>query len=256
MSPSVVCYPQPGKAKSRLLCEAFAKGCGGRLEEAGVLRDGPAAFYGVVGLERLFAAVRRASQPYYYIDNAFFDEARQVYYRIGKNALQFGGPGAADFARFAALELEVQPWRRDGRHIVVAAQSEHFMRHVAGWSGGALAWQEHVLVTLKKHTDRPIVVRHWSSDKAERAQSLQQDLQGAWALVTHASAAANEALLAGVPVFVTGPCAALTMGLSQLEQIEMPRRPDGRREWAAMLAAQQWTVDEIRSGIAWSALNA
>jgi hypothetical protein len=134
-------------------------------------------------------------------------------------------------------------------------QSEHFMRHVAGYDGGAAQWQRDVLGTLQKHTDRPIVVRHWVRDKAERAKTLHQDLEGAWALVTHTSAAANEALLAGVAAFVTGPSAALPMALSQLQSIEYPRRAEGREAWAAALAGRQWTVEDLKSGTAWRALN-
>lgn len=213
-------------------------------------------FYGVQGIEDLFGAARAGGFDWYYADNAYFDCARGTHFRVAKNALQLGGTVAPDWKRCAALGLEEQPWQRDGRHIVVVMQSAHFMREVAQWPGGADGWQRLVLQTLKKHTDRPIVVRHWERDKARRASSLHQELKGAWAVVTHMSAAANEAVLAGIPVFCTGRCAALPMGLSDLTQIEHPRRPDGRQEWAAMLAARQWTLEEIERGEAWRAITA
>ena len=244
----VVAYPQPAKAKSRVVCEAFVQGCGGRISEDYRYRLGTAMFYGVVGIEGLWHA---CEGDYVYGDNSFFDCARGTHFRFSRNKLQ--DVGEPDYDRLNALNLEIKPWRRDGRHIVVVMQSPHFMKEVA--RRPANEWQEATLLTLKKHTDRPIVVRHWSSDKNERARSLKHDLDGAWALVTHMSAAANEAVLAGIPVFVTGPCAALAMGLSQIESIETPRRPDGRREWAARLAAHQWTLDEVRAGLAWSVLN-
>lgn len=254
----VVCYPQPGKAKSLRLLEAFARGAGdGVIEHHGRIDPlrGPAAFYGVVGLEPLWREVLESGHPYYYMDNAFFDRGRGTHYRVGRSALQDLKPGPAAWDRLAALEIGIQPWQRGGRHVVVCVQSDHFMREVARWPGGAVGWQRHVLEALRPHTDRPIVVRLWQRDKDEQARTLRADLQNAWALVTHMSAAANEAILAGVPVFVTGECAALQMGLSQLEQIESPRRPDGRREWAAMLAGKQWTEDELRTGVAWRALH-
>lgn len=264
MSPSVVCYPQPGKAKSLMVLEAFATGCGvatgnwplihhGQPAELEV--GGAAAFYGVVGIERLFYEARDGGRDWYYADNSYFDCVRQSFFRVHKNGLQASTLMKPNYDRLRQLGLEIKPWRRDGRHIVVVMQSPHFMSNVATWSGGSDVWQEKTLLALKQHTDRPIVVRHWNRDKAERARSLQQDLEGAWALVTHMSAAANEAVLAGVPVFVTGPCAALPMGLSQVEQIETPRRPDGRQEWAAGLAARQWSLDEMRQGIAWRTLQ-
>ena len=60
-------------------------------------------------------------------------------------------------------------------------------------------------------------------------------LRGAWALVTCASNAAVEALLAGVPVFCTRPCAAYRMGKADVAEIETQRCPPtasaGRACW-------------------------
>lgn len=251
-SPSVTCYPQPNKAKSRLLCEAFARGARGVVDTSGQLQPGPAAFYGTVGLEPLFRQAQGAGD-WYYLDNAYFDRARGTHFRAGKNALQ--GRGKPDWLKFGALKLGVQPWTRSGRHVLVIEQSDYFMREVARWPGGLQTWRQMVLETLGRSTDRMVVVRHWQRDKAERARTLHEELKGAWALVTHASAAANEALVAGVPVFLTGPGAAMVMGSSELENIERPRRPDGRMEYCATLAGAQWTVEEIENGDAWRALN-
>lgn len=86
-------------------------------------------------------------------------------------------------------------------------------------------------------------------------RTLQEDLKDAHCVVTHMSAAANEALIAGVPVFVTGLCAASPLASGSLKEIEHPRYPSGREEWLAGLAGAQWTLDEFRRGIAWRALN-
>lgn len=188
------------------------------------------------------------------MDNAHFDRARGIYFRAAKNALQWRG--RPDWRKFDALALGVQPWQRGGKHILVIEQSDYFMREVCGWDWGVGAWRKHVLHRLQQHTDRPIVVRHWSRDKAERARGLHEDLKGAWALVTHMSAAANEALVAGVPVFLTGGGMALELGSSTLEEIEAPRYPAKRLDFLASLAGAQWTLEEIERGDAWRALNA
>lgn len=258
MSLSVVCYPTPGKAKARRLLEAFAQGAGGRVAAAipARLEDGAAAFYGVTAATKhLWHQARTEQRPRFYLDNAYFDAGREKYFRATCNALQAFEllPPAPE--RFARLGVAMQPWRRDGRHIVVCPQSDEFMRTCCNWAGGAVAWLEEVLQTLNAHTDRPIVVRHWQRNKASAAASLGRELKGAWALVTHMSAAANEALVAGVPVFVTGLCAATPMASGALAQIEKPLRPDGRLEWAAGLAGAQWTVEEMKIGRAWRALG-
>ena len=250
----VTCYPQPGKPKSLRLCRAFAAGAGGTVDETGELQPGASGFYGVVGIEALFRQAQNDGRDWYYMDNAHFDSVRGAYFRAARNTLQWRG-GKPDWARFAKLGLGVQPWQKGGRHIVVCPQSEHFMRDVCGWPGGMLAWADDTLHRIKAATDRAIVVRHWDRDKGARLRDLQEDLRGAWALVTHMSAAANEALVAGIPVFLTGPSAALSMGSSELENIESPRRPDGRIEWAARLAGAQWSVEELAAGAAWRALH-
>ncbi|MDZ4253986.1 MAG: hypothetical protein U1A72_15560 [Sulfuritalea sp.] len=233
--------------------EAFAEGACGEVytKPATVLEPGAAAFYGVVGIEHLVRLAIAERRDWYYGDNAFFDCARGRYFRFARNAVQLAHTAPPDHERYRALGLEVKPWKRYGEHIVVVEQSEHFLGLV-----GARHWLLRVLDEIVQHTDRPLRIRRWRRDKEKAAALLQGDLEGAWALVTHMSAAANEALLAGVPVFVSGLCAASPMASGELSEIEKPRYPDGREEWAAGLAGQQWTLDEIKSGIAWRALNA
>lgn len=251
MNPSVGCYPQPGKARSREVLEAFAKGAGGEIRVSGAcLQPGAAAFYGVVGIEHLLHLAIAEGRDWYYGDNAFFDVGRGKFFRFARRTLQPAWMLNPDYIRLQDLGAKVRPWRRDGRRIVVVEQSEHFLKLV-----GANRWLERVLADLAKVTDRPIKVRRWSRDKIGAAKSLQLDLHGAWALVTHMSAAANEALLAGVPVFVSGLCAATPMASGELKNIENPRYPEGREDWAAGLAAEQWTLEEIRNGMAWRRLN-
>lgn len=225
-----------------MILEAFAQGIGGKVSEDYELQEGYSAFYGVVGIEPLWRRAR--SRDFYYLDNSFFDSARRTHFRVGVNRLQSWGD-CTQRDRFNSLGIKVKPWRK-GRHVVVVMQSEHFMNEVACWPLGSVGWQEYILNHLKLTTDRPIVVRHWSRDKTERARTLKADLQDAHMLVTHASAAANEALLEGVPVMVTDPeCPAHLFASSY---VESPRYEDGREEWAARLCNSMWTLEELRNG--------
>lgn len=253
MRPSVNCYPQPAKGKSLALLDAFARGAGGRVVHGNLLLPGPAAFYGTLGIESVFRAARCRNERWYYLDNAFFDAARGTHYRVGVDSLQ-GGEAAPDWARWQALGTPVEPWRRNGRHVLVVLQSDYYLTQLCGFRPHE--WQEYALRRIKSSTDRPVVVRHWVRNKAERMKTLQADLEGCWALVTHASAAANEALLAGVPVFVTDVMCAAAPLASPLWKLESPAYPDGREEWAARLAARQWTREELAEGLAWRTLHA
>ncbi len=214
------------------------------------LEPGGAAFYGVrPGWLHLWEQAKREARDWFYLDNSFVDAGREAYFRVGVNATQSWSTRPSDGKRLAQLGVRVQPWRRTGSHIVVCLQSEDYMRPVANWPSGVLGWQEHVLRALRPHTDRLIVVR---GKKADRP--LAQELGEAWLLVAHSSAAAVEALIAGVPVIVTDPACAASGFSSAFEAVESPRRPDGREEWAARLADSQWTSSEMRDGMAWRAI--
>jgi hypothetical protein len=251
---SLVCYPQPGKRKSQLVLEAFADGCGGSLvyqNSPGPLRQGPAAFFGCIGIEHLLTQARAEDRDWYYGDNSFFDAGRGSFFRFGRKELQLSRRAPPDHRRLKDLGARVQPWSRRGRHVLVVEQSEYHLRTTCGVEG----WLFGVLQELRSATDRLIVVRHWDRDKRSRAATLQADLLDAHCVVTHTSAAANEAILSGVPAFVTGPCGATPVAAGPLSDIENPRRPEDREEWAAGLAGMQWTLDELRSGAAWRALE-
>lgn len=248
---TVIGYPQPGKAKSRNVLQAFCAGAGGAVVDHAKTVDAgaAAAFFGVVGIEHLLRMAE--SGTWYYGDNAFFDSCRGDFFRFGRNCVQLSEPVAPDHDRRRAQGIEVKPWTKNGAHIVIVEQSEHFLELV-----GEKHWLLRVLGELKQVTDRPLRIRRWRRDKDKASRGLPEDLRGAWALVTHMSAAANEALLYGVPVFVSGRCAAAAMASGPLSNIESPRYPDGREDWAAGLAARQWTLDEMRTGMAWRLLSA
>lgn len=253
----VSCYPVPGKAKSLKICEAFAQGCGGEIVTDGNLRDGPAVFAGVMdGNEQTWIQLREREanpetrQGYYQIDNAYFDSARETYFRATKDAIQHSGIGESDGSRFAALGIDIKPWRLHGDVIIVCAQSQHWMRVIEQYAG---EWALDVVYQLRRYTRKPIQIRPWQRNKAIQTASLPADLKTAHALVTWNSAAAVTALLAGVPVVCAGQGAASPLS-GTIQQIDTPPMLD-REPWAAVLADHQFTLDEMRSGMAWSVIN-
>lgn len=275
-SHSVACYPQPGKRKAIDLCEAFAAGvraCGGsatvytQIPEQ--LAPGDAVFYGVrPAWAHLWEQAKAEKRDWYFIDNSYFDCVREKQFRVTLNAMQADGLNACWEGRdteewkhrWKALGIQIRPWQSDSRfpvpdsrHVVVCPQSDEFMQVCAGWKGN---WLEQALAVLKRHTSRKIVVREWSPKKLERSRTLAADLEGAHALVTHGSAAAIEALLAGVPVFCTGRGPGRWYGRSDLESIETPEYPEPREGLMKLLANNQWTLAEFADGTAWKALQA
>ncbi len=95
---------------------------------------------------------------------------------------------------------------------------------------------------IKCFTDRPIVVR-----KKGSSEGLQEQLAKAWCVVTHASMVAVDAVMAGVPVVVTGPSIAKPMA-TEMRYIETPVFPE-REPWFRSLAYAQFSQKDMRRGI-------
>lgn len=250
----VTAYPVKGKQKSYEICRAFAEGCGGFVtSNANDLKDGAAFFYGVDESNlHIWNRVRKERRDFYYCDNAYFDQTRQEYFRVSKNRLQHSGTGVSDCRRFNELDIYVKPWRREGRHLVVCPQSDHFMNVVVGYNGN---WTQDTLSDLSRLTLRSIRLRLWSPDKGKLANTLKEDLNGAHALITWSSAAAITAIIEGVPAIVMGESAASLIAAIRLEDLEYAPRLD-RTNWLGVLADNQWTLDEMRSGFCWKVINA
>jgi hypothetical protein len=236
----VYSVPQQGGTNPKF-AEAFARGSGAPIVTDHEYRGGAWVGFGSPVSWRSLSDARCQGATWYYGDHGYFN--RGEYYRITRNAFQHDGCG--DAAPLAGA----QPWRRDGRHVLVCPPDDKiavlmgFDEHV---------WLQDVLDRLRNNSDRPVKIR---TRDHEYQRPLERDLDDAWALVTWGSNAAVEALMYGVPVFCTGDCASSRMGRSDPINIEYPYYPDDRDEWAGVLAANQWTLDEIASGIAWERLQ-
>jgi len=239
-------YVALGERTSPIFCQAFAKGCRGDVVDDRKLRGGEVALFGSPKLWGLLEDARADGRTIYYGDHGYFGRGR--YFRVTRNALQHDGRGGAGPERFSVHDVPVKPWRKSGGHILVVPQSDTYF-YLRGED--PVAWKVDVQLALRKQTDRPI---RWRPTKWLAVRPFEQDLKDCHAVVCFTSNAAVEAVLAGVPAFVTENCAAATMGNLGLQGIEHPRMPAGREQWAWNLAANQWTIDEIRRGDAWRAL--
>lgn len=239
----------PGEVTSPKWCNAFAKGANCEVIWDRTIQKGDIALFGARSIFSIARYARRTGRNIYYGDHAYF--RRHTFYRCTKNAFQHSGKGRGDETRFKALNVEIEPWRKDGRHVLVCPPDRSYCERNRIDHD---AWQAVVLAELRANTDREIKIRerHAADDGSE---TLRAALKNCWALVTHHSNAAVEALCAGVPVFTTGDCAARSMGRDDLAKIEKPKYPDDRLRWASVLAANQWTFAEMRDGECWRAMQ-
>ncbi|MGP1675905.1 MAG: hypothetical protein ACTS6J_01950 [Burkholderiales bacterium] len=198
------------------------------------LEPGPAAFYGVrPGWMHLWEQAKREGRDWYYLDNSYFDCARERQFRVTKNALQHTGRGESDGRRFASLGIKIKPMRTGGEDVIVCPSTPEFMQVVAGDPG----WLDRVTRNLRRQYGADRVIVRTKQDK----RPLMDDLKNARLLVTWGSAAAVTALLEGVRVACAPECCATYA--------------DDRLRWASVLADHQWDLSEFANGTAWRALN-
>lgn len=159
------------------------------------------------------------------------------YYRWTRNGFQMRAIRDVPADRWESLNTPLLPWKKNGKHIVIAAPTPTFEKF-----HGIETWMTDTIRRLSTITDRQLVIR----DKATK-RPLQWDLDGAHCLVSHASMAAVEAAILGCPVFVDRSSAAALIGLTDIEQIERPVYPD-RAPWAWSLGYSQYNEAELVDG--------
>lgn len=273
----VTVYQIDGHGRSNALCAAMLSGIRAAGDSGTLVRErrfggepvGDAAvFYGFSGrLPAVMAAYRHAGKPAVFIDLGYWGRKtgghHQGYHKLAVNdrhPTAYFRARAHGAERFARLGVEIAPWQRHGRHILLCGMGAKAARSLGF---GAEAWERQAIAALRAVTDRPIHYRPKPSWLAavpiegtiySHGDSLGEALAGAHAVVTHHSNAAVEAVCAGVPCF-TVQGVALAMGSARLKAIETPLYPDDRAQWAADVAWTQFTTAEIAAGLAWRHLR-
>jgi hypothetical protein len=230
---------------------AFAAGIGCRIayaeDEPEVLSDIPVVWGVLRDSDRILAQAKGQALYFFYIDHSYFNRGHGKSYRITRNRYEAGPIRECSPDRLAQFSVDVRPWQKSGRDIVVCPPTDYFMQ-----AHGCADWLETTLHTLQGVTDRPIIIRG-KPQPGESAVPLETALESAHALVTHSSNVAIEAACLGTPVFVNPASAAAPIAQTDLLMIDTPAYPD-RDPWLAHLAYSQFTFDEIREGTAWRLL--
>jgi hypothetical protein len=202
----------------------------------------------------------RDGRDFYYMDSGYFGNSPsaanpngwKLWHRIVKNDVQHREFPDRPGDRLGRLGIAVPKQRRSGSHIIVAVPDDKPCR-VYGID--RKQWVDHTVAALKQSSDRPIVVRERVPSRQYRTitEPLSELLKDAWALVTFNSTAAIEAVLAGVPAFVSSPVhAADPVANRDLALIESPFWPDTDeiQRWLRSLSYGQFHVSELRDGTA------
>ena len=201
---------------------------------------------------------------------------RNKSFKIGINGINRD----ADFAnqvfdnkRWPLFEHELRPWNPTGDIIVICGQHDSSEQ----WKGlpKMSRWIEHQIIEIRKYTTRPILVRPHPRNNIRFNESDFQNvkvrqpkrdyrtyddtdfkatLNRTWAVVNHSSNPAMEAVIQGIPVFVSESSLCHDVGNIKLADINTPAMPR-RQSWAEKLAYTEWFEDEIEKGLPWARIK-
>jgi len=201
---------------------------------------------------------------------------RNETFKVGINGVN----READFAnenvdgeRWKKLNIKLKPWQPTGDTIIICGQ--HHQSHQWRNNPTMNLWFEQQINEIRKHTDRPIIVRphprnpigldtkRWKNVSYKIPQrdyntiddtDFKETLKHAWAVINYSSNPAMMAVFNGIPVFVSAQSLCYDVGNNNLNKINNPVMPD-RQNWANRLAYTEWTTEEIRQGLPWERIK-
>lgn len=206
------------------------------------------------------------NRNFYYMDTGYFGNERtatnpngwKYWHRIVKNDLQHGDIIHRPDDRFKHFHKKFNNWKKDGRKILIAAPDEKPCRF---YGTTQEQWIANTVDTIKKFTDRPIIVRERAKNRIDRVlhNTLQEALDDdVFALVTYNSVAAIESIFHGIPAFTLAPAnAAGPVALQDLSKINDPYYPDKDKlyAWGCHLSYGQFHISELKNGKAMELIN-
>jgi hypothetical protein len=214
-------------------------------------------------------------KDFYYMDTGYFGNfvslgnpsGKKLFHRVVKNDVQKHWLENHPNDRWNNIckidpRYQWKSWKKKGNKILVIVPNRKscvfYGYDTDPYVNDEKPWLINTIETIKKHTDMEIVIREKGSRSARQHHSIFDALdEGIFATVAFNSIAALESVVYGIPSFVTVPCAASPLSLTDLSQISTPFYPDESlvQQHCASLAYGQFTEEEITNGTAWKLLN-
>ena len=197
---------------------------------------------------------------------------RNESFKIGINGINRDADFANqtfDGSRWPLFKHNLKPWNPTGDMIIICGQHDASEQWVNKPRMGK--WIEQQIQKIRKYTTRPILVRPHPRNQIpfdekqfdnvkvrlpKRDHRTYDDtdfkavLGRAWAVVNHSSNPAMEAVINGIPVFVSESSLCHDVGNTDISDINTPAMPN-RIQWAHKLSYTEWFEDEIRQGVPW-----
>ena len=214
-----------------------------------------------MGKRKLIHQCWKDKKTFYYMDSGYVGNYKsksnphgwKLWHRIVKNDVQHNEIIDRPDDRWKQLDYPIEN-RKLGKHILLVTPSEKPCKF---YGINKDNWVKDVIVEIKKHTDRPIIVRDKAPRQHRITRTIFEDLNNCHALVTYQSIAAVESVLYGVPAFTLAPTAADPVCSKDLSLIEEPTIQDQDKiyKWACHLAYGQFHIDEFKNGTAYKILK-
>lgn len=219
------------------------------------------------GTNLIYRWAEKNKIDFYYMDRPYWGETRNhpFYVKVVKNNhLKNWMETRPDDRYKKSFPWPIQPWKKDGREIVVCPPSNAVAEFF-----GVQDWLEKTLTVLKANTDRPIVVKTKGynpivshdqqgrlivTGKDNNPPQGKLDWNTAYAIVTYNSNITLEATTRGIPCFTDIHNACAPISETDFTKIETPKYPD-REPCYYSLAYGQFTGEELSNGYAWKVLN-
>ena len=220
--------------------------------------DAPLVLRGIMK-HKIIKRCWQDQRQFYYMDSGYLGNRPgpgnpngwKFWHRIVSNDLQHGAVIDRPADRLQRLNIKIRPRQNHCKDILIVAPDE---KPCTFYGITLEQWLKTTIDTIKQHTDRPIRMRQRPASRWDRKTQRPEDwLADVHAVVTFNSTAATEAVLAGVPVFVTAPAnAARPVSNLDLSKIETPWFPDSDQvhKWACHLAYGQFHTTELADGTA------
>lgn len=212
---------------------------------------------------------KQQGRDFYYVDTGYFGNFRSVgnpggkkmWHRIVKNDVQHCNIIPRPPTRWNELvrqdpRLKWKGWKKTGNKILLVMPNPKACNY---YDFDKDVWLKETIQQIKKHTDKPIVVREKGSRSYRIVDRTIYDEfdSGIFATVCFNSIAAVESVAYGIPAFVQVPCAASPVADHDLSKLENPTYHDSDKihQWEWSLAYGQFTTYEFQNGLAWQISN-
>lgn len=170
---------------------------------------------------------RKKNIPYIVIDHGYFE--RDIMLSVARFCVN--SYHCTDWRESDKPIPKVQPYHSGSTIIIIPPSA--FAKKIYDVHG----WEHDIKNGLRKYTDKKIII------KPKDVGVLSEMLKDCHALVSFGSVSEVEAVIHGVPVFVTkhSPASPISQDIQNIENPEYPERDS----WLRSLAASQWKSNEM-----------